>query len=433
MVVSPQLESPILKRLRAETPAKRQEIPSRTPSSISASAVEQKDDDAANEKNKEEVPKKRGRGRPRTRSETTAEPMLNEPRNIRPTTRASSSKRALSATRSRSATRTRSIRRTTSAAHTRSVTSTSSIKGAPSNTRTDGGQRTRTVSAMRTVPITRSASVSRTRSGAVTDAIYATRTDANARTKSASRANISTITVVAASSRAEDAQNNTSNTSTRADAHTSSTLVAGKSVTDEANISTTRDGVSEKSPQPTGMMTRRRLSMSGGRLDDGADASAKPVVSEAPDTAPRRRSLRTETATVKFAAAPPNNEVDETKKSKIRMQPSRIPVRASSSKLATSMKTKIATRVSSSSLALAPRTVESNSSSGSGSSGTEETMRTLGAAMLRRRALATKMTRINLAQRTKGNPMPMELAKPARVRTPVKNVPSVSKLRPRKP
>ncbi|XP_036332520.1 condensin complex subunit 3 [Rhagoletis pomonella] len=192
-------------------------------------------------------------------------------------------------------------------------------------------------------------------------------------------------------------------------------------------------GVSEKSPQPTGMMTRRRLSMSGGRLDDGADASAKPVVSEAPDTAPRRRSLRTETATVKFAAAPPNNEVDETKKSKIRMQPSRIPVRASSSKLATSMKTKIATRVSTSSLALAPRTVESNSSSGSGSSGTEETMRTLGAAMLRRRALATKMTRINLAQRTKGNPMPMELAKPARVRTPVKNVPSVSKLRPRKP
>ncbi|XP_014086147.2 condensin complex subunit 3 [Bactrocera oleae] len=388
---SPRSEPPLLKRLRAGTPAKEQ-LRLRS-GNASLLPSEPNEETTTKESNTEVVGQKRRRGRQRSISLTLAE---TEKQAV--TTRRSAGAKPsdssdlmnlptnnVSATRTRSATRAASLTRAdTAALRTRAATRTSP------NTDADAGGKS-------------------ARAEAVEDLKSATRI---AETKTTPRKTVATVTDVAAETRAATdptsvAQAKKHSDSSSADDKTSS---APKEKRHKSNNNESGGG---------GMLMRRRLSLSGGQLCDTGDTSDNEAASDVPQ---RRRSLRDKTGT---DAA---KDAQTATSSKAQQQPSKIPVRASKSNV---MKTRHAVREVASSLVLAPKPVESNSSSGSGSSSTEEAMKTLGAVLLRKRALTTKATRINLAQRTKGNPVPMELARPTRLRATAGSL-SASSLRSKK-
>ncbi|XP_053966017.1 condensin complex subunit 3 [Anastrepha ludens] len=381
--------SPLVKRLRAGTPRKTRNRTS-TPELSSETA----------EIGEEVEEQQHTRGRPRTRSGRSAgleknsetvrrstRAKLSEPNELKSVTRTSSSNRVVSETLARSASSTRSITRTDSASRSRSSTrgrsATRSATLARVHDNIDSVQsaihipsHSRTRSATRRVSLARAHDTaqrtrSATRTSAVTD--FGRRTRSNTRSASATRA--VGVSGTRSASRADlDTQNK-------------SALCA--------NIQTAIN----------------------------TDKSTLEV------TQPRR-SLREKPAT---NAAESAKDVAKPSTSKIQRQSSRIPVLASNRKLATVMKTRHAQQVSLSSLALVPKAIVSDSSSGgNSSSSTEQALKTLGEAALRRRELKTKMTRINLVKRDKGHPVPMDLARPSRLRAPVANMASTLNLRARK-
>ncbi|XP_011181583.2 condensin complex subunit 3 isoform X2 [Zeugodacus cucurbitae] len=407
---SPRLESPLLKRLRAETPAKKQLRPRRGNSSPPPS--EPLKENATKENSTEVVGPTRRSERQRSTSLTIPEPEKNTE-----ATRKSAGAKASASSDSNLTTN------ASSATRTRSATSVAVLT--PADT---AAQRTR--SAKRTSVNADADAADKSSSATSVEADdaskSATRKAEDARTKSAPRANSESATDVTNKTRTRSATRSTADTTSvvRAKKHADTPSADDKDNSapkEKRRKSNNNEDVSTPSPQRGGMMTRRRLSMSGGNLDDaGGDTSDNETASEVTQ---RRRSLRDRSATdaaKEASMAPPT--------SKPQQQASKIPVRASSSSI---VKTRHAARNVSSSLVLAPKTVESNSSSGSGSSSTEEAMKTLGAVLLRKRALTTKVTRIHLAQRTKGNPVPMELARPTRLRAPASNL-STSNLRAKK-
>uniref|UniRef100_W8B3V5 Condensin complex subunit 3 n=1 Tax=Ceratitis capitata TaxID=7213 RepID=W8B3V5_CERCA len=369
VVNSSRRESPHSKRIRAETPPNRQ-LPLRTVRSSSVSTPQPSTPNEENlPKGTSTEPKRRGRPRSIPGQQSNAE---KSPASMDAT-----------AARTRSATRAVSLTRTRSAAQ--------SI--VPTDTEGRGKAETTTKERRSTV-----------------------RLGAEARAQSAPDSNNKKLTNVNSTTEAEK-QNVTSETYLRsaprslsAAKRVSTAVVDGNDSTQREKLrkSNERDLRSRESPQLTGTMTRRCLSMSG---DGGVDAA---------DVTETRRSLREKT----IQSNEQTKEANTTSKSKVQTRPSKIPVRASNHKLATVMKTRNGARQLSSSLVLAPKAVDSIISSASGSSSNDEATKSFGAGLLRKRTLATKMTRINLTQHSKGIPLPLELARPTRLRPPTTNAPT---------
>lgn len=397
---SSSFESPLLKRLCAEAPAKEQ-LSSRSGNS-SLPSSELIDENAAKESTTEVVGQKRRRQRPRSISLTLAKTEKKAEAMTRSAgakvSDSSDSNLPIIALRTRSATRSASLTRAdTAALCTRGTTRTRLYNDADA-----GGKST-----IRTSPATRTAAVESLKS----------RTASNRHTQFAPRAETDTQAA------SEMCTTTGATSAVRAKKHGDTTLADDKtnSAPKEKRRKSNNGETFNTTPSVAGrgVMTRRRVSISGGQQGDTGDTSENEAVNNVMQS---RRSLRDKTG------ADSANYAHIAASSKAQQQPSKIPVRASTS---TFMKTRYAIRQVSSSMVLAPKAVDSNSSSGSGNSGTEGAMKTMGAVLLRKRALATKVTRINLAHRTKGNPVPMELARPTRLRAPASNLPA-SNLRAKK-
>uniref|UniRef100_A0A0K8V8N4 Condensin complex subunit 3 n=2 Tax=Bactrocera latifrons TaxID=174628 RepID=A0A0K8V8N4_BACLA len=387
---SPRSEPPLLKRLRAGTPAKQRTRSRRGNTSLPPS--EPIEEITTKESSTKVVRQTRRKGRQRsislslTKTEKKAEAtrrfagakpsnssdLMNLPRNTDSVTRTRSATRAASLTRAHAA-----------ALRTRAATRSSLNNGA------EAGDKS----------ITRTSSA--TRAEAIETIKSKTRVAEDKSDESAPCAEVITdiATVTSAVTDAAAVSKKHADSSSADDEH------------DSAPKEKRRKSDNNKSGG-SGMLMLRRISISAGQLGDAGDTSENEAASKVPQ---RRRSLRDK------SAADSGKDAPTTAASKAQQQRSKIPVRASKSNV---MKTRHAAHQVASSLVLAPKAVESNSSSGSGSSSTEEAMRTLGAVLLRKRALTTKATRINLAQRTKGNPVPMELARPTRLRAPASSLPA---------
>uniref|UniRef100_A0A034VAX3 Condensin complex subunit 3 n=1 Tax=Bactrocera dorsalis TaxID=27457 RepID=A0A034VAX3_BACDO len=385
MSTSPRSEPPLLKRLRAGTPAKEQLRTRRGNASLPPS--EPIEETAAKESSTEVVRQTRRKGRQRSISLTLAE----------------TEKKPEAPRRSAGAKPSDSSDLMTLPSNTDSATRTRSATRATSLTRAD-------TAPLRTRVATRSS----------------LNTDANAGGKSIMRTSSATRTeaVAAIKSNTHVAENKSDESAPRAEAVTDAADVT-RAETDAADVSkkhgdsSSADDESDSAPKEKrrksgggSMLMLRRLSIGAGQVVDAGDTSENEAASEVTQ---RRRSLRNK------SGADAGKDSPSSAVSKTQQQRSKIPVRASRSNV---MKTRHAAHQVASSLVLAPKAVESNSSSGSGSSSTEEAMKTLGAVLLRKRALTTKATRINLAQRTKGNPVPMELARPTRLRAPASSLPA---------
>ncbi|XP_039954623.1 condensin complex subunit 3 [Bactrocera tryoni] len=380
-VSTPRSEPPLLKRLRAGTPAKAQLRMRKGNASLPPS--EPIKETAARESSTEVIRQTRRKGRQRSISLTLAE----------------TEKMAKATRRSAGAKPSDSSELMTLPKNIDSVTRTRSATRAASLTRADTAAlrtRTATRSSLNTAADASGKSIMRTSSATRAEAVAEHNSD-----ESAPRAEA--VTDVAGVTRAE------TDAADASKKHGDSSSADDES--DSAPKEKRRKSDNNKSGS-SGMLMLRSLSMSAGQLGDAGDTSENEAASEVTQ---RRRSLRDK------SGADAGKDAPTTAASKAQLQRSKIPVRASRSNV---MKTRHAAQQVASSLVLAPKAVESNSSSGSGSSSTEEAMKTLGAVLLRKRALTTKATRINLAQRTKGNPVPMELARPTRLRAPTSSLPA---------